>query len=158
MTESIKLSNYLTEKLIFTDKALASSSDLFQTVHEKAFDLGYVQEDFLPRVTAREATFPTGIQLENIGVAIPHTDAECILNEFVAIVINKEPVEFKSMEDIEQSVEASIVFVLGLNQPHAQLEMLQSLMGLLQNDEILTTLRQATSAEEVLTIVKQNNL
>lgn len=158
MTESIKLANYLTEELIFTDKILASSTELFETVHGVAFDLGYVREDFLTRVTEREATFPTGIQLEKIGVAIPHTDAECILKEFVAVVVNETPVEFKSMEDINQSVEASIVFVLGLNQPHAQLEMLQSLMGLLQNDEILTQIRQATSPQDVLTIVKQNNL
>ena len=93
-----------------------------------------------------------------MGVAIPHTDAECVLEEFVAVVVNKEPVEFKSMEDINQSVKASVVFVLGLNQAHAQLEMLQSLMGLLQNEAILKDIIAATSAQDVLTIVNKNNL
>jgi PTS system galactitol-specific IIA component len=93
-----------------------------------------------------------------LGVAIPHTDAECVLEEFVAVVVNKEPVEFKSMEDINQSVKASVVFVLGLNQAHAQLEMLQSLMGLLQNEAILKDIIAATSAQDVLTIVNKNNL
>lgn len=158
MSESIKLADYLVEELIFTDKSLATSTELFEAVHNVAFDLGYVREDFLPRVTEREATFPTGIQLENLGVAIPHTDAECILKEFVAVVVNKIPVEFKSMEDINQGVEASVVFVLGLNQPHAQLEMLQSLMGLLQNADILNELQTAASAKEIVTIIKNNNL
>lgn len=158
MSESIKLSNYLTEKLIFTQNQYASSSDLFQAVYDVALKADYVREDFLDRVKEREATFPTGIQLENLGVAIPHTDAECVLEEFVAVVVSREPVAFQSMEDITVTVPASLVFVLGLNQPHAQLEMLQSLMGLLQNEELLKELLAATSAEDVLTIVNQNNL
>ena len=158
MTASIKLANYISQPLIFTQASYQTSDDLFEGVSKQAFQLGKVRADFLDRVKEREATFPTGIQLENLGVAIPHTDAECVLEEFVAVVVNQEPVEFKSMEDINQSVPASIVFVLGLNQPHAQLEMLQSLMGLLQNDAVLKDIIAAASAQDVLTIVNKNNL
>ena len=158
MTASIKLANYISEPLIFTQASYQTSDDLFEGVSKQAFQLGKVRDDFLARVKEREATFPTGIQLENLGVAIPHTDAECVLEEFVAVVVNQEPVEFKSMEDMNQSVPASIVFVLGLNQPHAQLEMLQSLMGLLQNDAVLKDIIAAASAQDVLTIVNKNNL
>lgn len=158
MTASIKLANYISQPLIFTQASYQTSDDLFEGVSRQAFQLGKVRADFLDRVKEREATFPTGIQLENLGVAIPHTDAECVLEEFVAVVVNQEPVEFKSMEDINQSVPASIVFVLGLNQAHAQLEMLQSLMGLLQNDAVLKDIIAAASAQDVLTIVNKNNL
>lgn len=65
--------------------------------------MGWVRQDFLERIEQREATFPTGLQLETFGAAIPHTDAECILTEFVAVVTNKQPVTFTSMEDINQS-------------------------------------------------------
>lgn len=158
MTASIKLANYISEPLIFTQASYQTSDDLFEGVSKQAFQLGKVRDDFLARVKEREATFPTGIQLENLGVAIPHTDAECVLEEFVAVVVNQEPVEFKNMEDINQSVPASIVFVLGLNQAHAQLEMLQSLMGLLQNDAVLKDIIAVASAQDVLTIVNKNNL
>lgn len=158
MVDSVKLANYISEPLIFVNKSFQTSDELFEGVFAKSFQLGNVREDFLPRVKERERTYPTGIQLEHLGVAIPHTDAECILDEFVAVVVNKEPIEFKSMEDIHQVVAASIVFVLGLNQPHAQLEMLQSLMGLLQNADILNELQTAASAKEIVTIIKNNNL
>lgn len=158
MTASIKLANYISQPLIFTQASYQTSDDLFEGVSKQAFQLGKVRADFLDRVKEREATFPTGIQLENLGVAIPHTDAECVLEEFVAVVVNQEPVEFKNMEDINQSVPASIVFVLGLNQAHAQLEMLQSLMGLLQNDAVLKDIIAVASAQDVLTIVNKNNL
>lgn len=155
MTDSMKLADYVSVPLIFVGESYQTSDDLFDGVFAKAFELGNVREDFLPRVKQRERTFPTGIQLENMGVAIPHTDAECILKEFVAVVVNKKPVPFHNMEDLDKTVEASVVFVLGLNQAHAQLEMLQSLMVLIQNDDVLNQIRQASSAEEVLTIIKQ---
>ncbi|WP_273450300.1 PTS sugar transporter subunit IIA [Streptococcus ferus] len=156
MAENIKLSNYLNDSLIFIDQIVQSSDQLFEMVSHRGLQLGYVREDFLERVKEREATFPTGIQLSTLGVAIPHTDAECILKEFVAIVISPTPITFKSMEDLNQTVAASVVFVLGLNRPHAQLEMLQSLMSLIQNDDILNQLINVKSNEELITIVKTN--
>ena len=95
---------------------------------------------------------------KNFGAAIPHTDAECILEEFVAVITLQDPVSFYSMEDNNQQVKAQIVFVLGLNQPHAQLEMLQSLMGLLQNEAVLAELLLATTETELITIIEKNQL
>lgn len=100
-------------------------------------------------------TFPTGIQLEKFGAAIPHTDAECILTEFVAVITNKEPVQFTSMEDKNKKVNTDVIFILGLNQPHAQLEMLQSLMKLLQNDNILEEVLTAKDSEQLLYAIKK---
>jgi PTS system galactitol-specific IIA component len=94
----------------------------------------------------------------NFGAAIPHTDAECVREEFVAVITMQEPVTFYSMEDNTQQVKAQIIFVLGLNQPHAQLEMLQSLMGLLQNETVLSELLLATTENELVTTIKKNQL
>ena len=94
----------------------------------------------------------------NFGAAIPHTDAECVLEEFVAVITLQEPVVFYSMEDNSTQVKAQIVFVLGLNQPHAQLKMLQSLMGLLQNETVLSELLLATTENELISTIKKNQL
>ncbi len=158
MTEATTLSAYVKEPLVFTQENYFSQDELFEQVTQKATDLGWVREDFLERIKKREATFPTGIQLVHYGAAIPHTDAECVQEEFVAIVTLQDPVVFQSMEDSNQEVKAQIIFVLGLNQPHAQLEMLQSLMGLLQNESLLAELLLATTPSELIEIIKQNNL
>lgn len=157
MTEAT-LSSYVKEPLVFAQENFSSSDELFEQVNQKASDLGWVREDFLERIKKREETFPTGIQLMNFGAAIPHTDAECVLEEFVAVVTLQDPVAFKSMEDNSKQVEAQIVFVLGLNQPHVQLEMLQSLMGLLQNETVLSELLLATTAAELISTIKNNQL
>lgn len=157
MTETT-LSSYVKEPLVFAQENFKSQDELFEQVAQKALDLGWVREDFLERIKKREATFPTGIQLMNLGAAIPHTDAECVLKEFVAVVTLQETTVFYSMEDNTQQVKAQIVFVLGLNQPHAQLEMLQSLMGLLQNESVLAELLLATNENELVSVIKKNQL
>lgn len=157
MTETT-LSSYVKDPLVFAQENFSSREELFEQVAQKASDLGWVREDFLDRIKTREETFPTGIQLRSMGAAIPHTDAECILEEFVAVITLQDSVVFQSMEDNNQQVKAQIVFVLGLNQPHAQLEMLQSLMGLLQNESALSELLLANTATELVSVIKKNNL
>lgn len=152
------LSSYVKEPLVFVQENFSSQAEVFGQVAQKALDLGWVREDFLERIGRREETFPTGIQLMNFGAAIPHTDAECVLEEFVAVITLQDPVVFYSMEDNSQQVKAQIVFVLGLNQPHAQLEMLQSLMGLLQNETVLSELLLATTENELISTIKKNQL
>lgn len=70
-------------------KKLFKSYRNFEQVYEQALELGWVRSDFLERIKQREEIFPTGIQLEKYGAAIPHTDAECIFTEFVAVITNK---------------------------------------------------------------------
>ena len=152
------LSSYVKEPLFLAQENFSSQAELFDQVAQKALDLGWVREDFLERIKKREETFPTGIQLMNFGAAIPHTDAECVLEEFVAVITLQDPVVFYSMEDNNFQIKAQVVFVLGLNQPHAQLEMLQSLMGLLQNETVLSELLLATSEEELIQTIKKNHL
>lgn len=152
------LSSYVKDPLVFAQENFTSQEELFEQVYQKALDLGWVREDFMERIMKREKEFPTGIQLMNFGAAIPHTDAECVLEEFVAVITMQEPVAFHSMEDNTKQVKAQIIFVLGLNQPHAQLEMLQSLMGLLQNESILSELLLATTENELVTVIKKNHL
>ena len=105
---------------------------------------------FLEKIIKREETFPTGLQLENNGVAIPHTDADTIEKEFVAVItLEDKGVPFKRMDDPNEEVEAKVVFVLGLNQPHQQLEMLQSLMAFIQDNEKLKQLETAQTVDDV---------
>ena len=54
------------------------------------------------------------------------------------------------MDDPSQTVTANAVFVLGLNQPHAQLQLLQSLMALFQDNEFLNQVESAKTADEIL--------
>ena len=47
-----------------------------------------------------------------------------------------------------------LAFVLGLNQPHSQLTILQELMQLIQNKETVNALINANDKEDILKIIE----
>lgn len=155
MSHLSEISDYLNADLVFINHDAMTNKELFEKVYLKAKDLGFVRQDFLERISQREETFPTGLQLEGYGVAIPHTDAECVLKEFIAVLVNKEPVVFKNMEDPNQEVATNLVFMLGLNQAHAQLEMLQKLMVFIQDKDKVQALLAETQDSEIINIIKE---
>ena len=82
MEKNDKLSFYVKSPLIFVQETFSSPIEIFEQVYEQALELGWVRSDFLERIKQREEIFPTGIQLEKYGAAIPHTDAECSTRGF----------------------------------------------------------------------------
>ena len=93
--------------------------------------------------------------MDKIGVAIPHSDAEHINEEFISVVTVNEPVVFKSMEDANKTVDVSIIFVLGLRKAEDQLATLQAIMQVIQDPEVLDRLLEANRNVEVLDILKK---
>jgi PTS system galactitol-specific IIA component len=146
----MNIEKFLTSEMVWLGEKSRTPVEIFESVAQKGLEKGYVNESFLEKITLREHDFPTGLQLDGYGVAIPHTDADCIERQFVSVVIPEESVPFKRMDDNAQEVRAQVVFVLGLNEPHSQLTMLQELMRLLQDKEVVTKLRGMKKAKEVV--------
>ena len=142
-----------TSKLVFYDLSVADKGEFFTILSQKACSLGKVTDEFEVNVKKREDNFPTGIQLEDFAVAIPHTDAEYVKEEFIAVAVFKEPVKFSSMEDASAILDVRAAFMLGLNQPHSQLEVLTELMGIFQNKETMAKIINSSSKEELENII-----
>jgi PTS system galactitol-specific IIA component len=51
----------------------------------------------------------------------------------------------------EEAVPCQLVFVMALDQPKAQIEMLQEIAGILQNPSVIKSLMSANDFEEVRT-------
>ena len=145
----VEVSDYLRAPLTLLHTTFKTSKELFTVINATALENDFVTDQFLPKIIKREATFPTGLQLEHRGIAIPHTDADTIKQEFIAVVVNDEPIVFSRMDDPEQTVGAKLVFVLGLNQPHAQLDMLQALMSIIQDDTLVNSLEHADNTDQI---------
>ena len=151
-----KVTDYLKGSPILINEEFSNRIALFTAVNQLALEKEWVTDDFLAKIIEREQVFPTGLDQGTYGIAIPHTDPECVTKEFIAFVMPKEPVDFQRMDDANLTVPASFVFILGLNQPHQQLAMLQNLMGLMQNTELLNELSSKTTADEVLELLELN--
>src|SRR5512141_737205 len=114
------------------------------------FDAGYVRETFVDAALDRESRLPTGLPLSgDVNAAIPHTEVEHVLKPGLAMATLSAPVTFQNMVSPEEVVPCQLVFVMALDQPKAQIEMLQEIAGILQNPTTIESLMSANSFEDV---------
>lgn len=117
------------------------------------YSKGYVKECYISAIKEREANFATGLPSEGVGVAIPHASIEHVNEPSVAIGLLEKPVAFKMMGNHDEEVAVELIIMLALNEHHAQLEMLQNLMALIQDKELLENIMKCKDNEEVLSLL-----
>lgn len=145
---------FLKPELVWTKSGVTTHLDVFELIAEKAKKENYVTDNFLKKIKEREESFPTGLELDGYSVAIPHTDPECVTEQFIAVLTSENGVPFKRMDDASKEVKANVVFMLGLNEPHSQLEVLQQLMGVLQNKETVEKILSFNNGSDVIDYLK----
>ncbi len=144
----------LKPELIIPGLEAESSDDIFEALGGELVKQGYCKESYVQALKDREAEFPTGINTGERGVAIPHTDVSHVLKKGIAIATLKQPVSFMEMGTDDEYVKAQVVFMLAVDEK-GHLELLQAILGILQDQDVLKKLVQAKDAEEVIEIIKE---
>lgn len=144
------LNDYISKDLMFLNVEINEQKELLKYMAKRLNDFGNVNEIFIKEVVKREKEFPTGLQIEDIGVAIPHSDIEYVNNPSIALAILKEPVEFYSMEDSEKLIPVNAVFMLAINDGDKQLKLLQEITSLIQSKETMKNIIEANTKEAIL--------
>lgn len=141
---------YVDASLVCMDLHAINDEDALDQMATMLLKNGIVKESYLPAVKAREIEFSTGLLCEDMGVAIPHTDAEHVNRQAIGIGILKEPVLFRQMGTVDEMVPVKLIFMLAIKEPHQQMEFLQTLMMAFMDKGKLVHLYQADSATEVV--------
>lgn len=143
------------EVMEFKVAGLESDVAVLTHLSERLAGLGIVKTSFKEAILTREANFATGLQVGTIGFALPHTDSEHVNESQIAIMTLAEPVVFKQMGDNMTEVPVSIVFMLALKESATHLTMLQTLIELMQNDEVITELLNFDESSESKASLKE---
>lgn len=130
-----------------------NSEDVLTQMSEVLVGTGYVKNTFKDAIIKREETFATGLPTDFRGIAIPHTSTEHVNQPIVSVAVLTEPVNFRMMGNHDENIEVDIIFMLALKEAHAQLDMLQNLMSLIQDQELLTKVRSCTTKDEVYSLL-----
>jgi PTS system galactitol-specific IIA component len=138
---------------ILVHAAAASSEDIIRQLGALLRANGFVKDTFVQAVLDREKAYPTGLQTNILGFAIPHTDTEHVISPAVAIATLTQPVIFQAMGDPETSVSVQVVMMLAISDPKAVVHVLRKVISILEDSEALTGLRGASSREEIREIV-----
>lgn len=145
-----KVLELLEPKAIIYNLEANNSEQVLSRLGELLFNAGYVKETFVKGAIEREKNFPTGLELGGeINAAIPHTDIEHVIKPGLALAILKNTVNFKNMGNKEQDVPCRLVFVMALNEAHAQVDMLRELATVLQKPETLKKLIDAVEYSDI---------
>lgn len=148
----------LHKDLVVTDLEAESSKEVFEKLGGKLVETGYCKESYVNALITREKSFPTGINMGEIGIAMPHTDREHVNKSGVAIARLKNPVKFLQMGTLDVEVQARIIFMLAVEDPDAHLVFLQRIIILLQDENVLHKILEAKSKEEIIEIIKTKEI
>nr|6MTO_T Chain T, VRC42 epitope T117-F scaffold [Human immunodeficiency virus 1]6MTQ_T Chain T, VRC42 epitope T117-F scaffold [Human immunodeficiency virus 1] len=91
-----------------------SQNDIIKALASPLINDGMVVSDFADHVITREQNFPTGLPVEPVGVAIPHTDSKYVRQNAISVGILAEPVNFEDAGGEPDPVPVRVVFMLAL--------------------------------------------
>lgn len=151
----LTLSDFLVPEAVILGIDAANASEVIRSIGGKLLAAAYVRETFIEAVLEREKTIPTGLPLSGKhNAAIPHTDVEHVIKPGLGMATLVKPVVFNNMISPEETVEVRLVFVLALEQPKSQIEMLQEVAQVLQRPDLVEALIQAKTLQQVYEALK----
>jgi len=146
----------LDRELIHLHLAPQDRNALFEKITEQLIKKGVVEESYRAALILREQNHPTAMQLESMGVAIPHVDVEHIRHEGLVVVTCPEGIEFNQAEDPDLTMSVNVIFFLLLKEKDSHLEFLMKLISMFHKTSEMNTLLNTTSTEEVMKILAKN--
>jgi len=150
-----KILELLEPSAVCLNLTAADSKEVIDHLSKQLLEAGYVRDSFANAAMEREKVMPTGLPLSGeVNAAIPHTDIEHVVKCGLALATLKQPVIFHNMVATDEEVKVSLVFVMALDQPKAQVEMLKEIAGVLQRPEVIDELMKAKNYKDVRAALK----
>ena len=140
--------------LIFINMNFENKSELFKFVAEELKKRDYVEDTYEAAINERESWFPTGFQLKNMNIAMPHADPVNSRADKLIILTLEKPVEFQNAED-KGSLNVSIVFGLVFHNRDKHIDYLMRLSNLIQDSEKLEKIKKAGTKEEIYDLLNE---
>lgn len=144
----------LRKDLILVNQEFSTQEEALRTLGARFVETGVAKPSFPQAVIDRELVYPTGLPAEACPIAISHCDSEHVLTSAIGAAVLASPVEFQIMGGMEGGpLQVSIIFMLAIKDPKAQVPTLKKMMALIQNRELLLGVRAAQDAEEVYSLI-----
>lgn len=141
---------YLVARVDTTEKF-----ETLQAMGNVLVEKGLVKESYPMAVQEREKVFPTGLPMEAMGVAIPHTDSIHVNKKAIMCGILDHPIDFVVMGDDEATVSVEIIFMLAILKPEDQILMLQRLVEVCQSPQVLKKIKEAKDLDAIGVIMDE---
>ena len=149
---------YFDEKVSILNGSAKTKEEALSELANLMLTKNSVNESFLENVLKREEVYPTGLLVNGVGIAIPHTDSEYVKKSQLGFMSLETPVVFNEMGTLDKKVEVNLIFMLALKEAHEQLSMLQQLIEMFQNESVISSLFEIETEEEFIKLMESQNL
>lgn len=141
------------ESVILMNVEAENDEEVLKKIGGNLVDKGLVKDSFVPAIVEREKEYPTGLPTAGVSVAIPHTDVEHVNQKAISVALLDRPVDFHVMGDDAETTPVRIVFMLAMNESHAQLSLLQKLMQIFQDEGLLKKMIEEKDKQQIQKMV-----
>lgn len=145
----------LQKELVFRNIKAKNRDEVLSFLAENLYKKGYVEKEYIQAIQEREEEYPTGLPSSKPGIAIPHANFEMVKKTTLAIATIENPVSFHNMENKQEILPIQIIIMMAIGEPHGQVEMLQKIVGIIQDEPLRKEMVQATSDTDLLDLLKK---
>jgi PTS system fructose-specific IIA component/PTS system nitrogen regulatory IIA component len=131
------------------DAALAEMTDALVAAKAVSKDL---RDEFVKAIVKRERRGSTGF---GHGVAVPHVKHAAIKSMAITVAISHTGVEFNALD--KQPVYSIFLLLSPDDKPEDHLDAMEAIFGSLSQETFRRFLRQATTVEEVMTLLEETD-
>lgn len=144
----------LNESLIITDLKANDYTDVMKKLGSVMIQEGYAKDSYIDALIEREQEYPTGLDIDGVGVAIPHTAVNHVKKQGIAIAVLEKPVTFFQMGTDDETVKVQVIFMLAVINANEHLDQLQTILKIIQDKNVLSDLMKTKDTKQIIKIVK----
>ena len=115
---------------------------------------GWIKDSFGSALCEREQNYPTALDAGGINVAIPHCDPGHVNHGAICAAVLKHPVAWRRMDDPAQTCDVSLVVMLALEEAHAHMDMLQKVIGIVQDQALAARVVASRDSAQLYGLLK----
>lgn len=149
---------YFDQEIILFNQSVADQDSALKLIASEFLKKKLVTDYFVKAILDREKNYPTGLDVNGSGVAIPHTDSDKVIVPQLGFMSLARPVVFREMGSNSGKVEVDMIFMLGLKSADDQLGMLQKLVTLFQNESLVKQLKSCRQKRLFIEIMKKSGI
>ncbi len=117
--------------LVVLDLDATSQADQFAAVAAALGERDMVRESFVDALQARERAYPTGLNLGDFQIALPHVDPEHVTTPGLVVCRNSNPIDFMAMDNHALALPVRLSLWPIVTDPQRQVGLLGALLQLL---------------------------
>lgn len=150
------INNLVTESNVFTQKKFHDRDEALHFFSNYLLEKNIVTDEFEKALLERENSYPTGLLVGDINVAIPHAKSEYVNESSIVLCTLEDKISFFRMDDPDEEVPVSILILLAINEPEEQLETLQKIIGLIQDQKTMELIYYEKDPDKIVKLINQN--